>query len=242
MKYLLYCFFLLPFCLGAQCYGSFEVFGAAGLSNVPISFTEDLLEIKYDPTTVSRFGFGASFRVGERTYLRTSIQFSQYGSQRVTSELRWGTSHDGNGGFDPNAPIPEGFPGSIFSREKHLYVEGALTFRYQFQTWSNWQPFVEGGMGVGKYGTTMNLARGYDLSGNLESEARTSEAIENFRSIALIGRVGAGTNYNFNERVGIYGMVVGQRHLTDLIKPNTARAFPWQATLEIGVRVFMDPR
>ena len=240
MKYLFLSLFLLPVCLFGQCYGSFEIFGAAGLSNVQRvgEFT-----LPDDPTFVNRFGFGASFRVGERTYLRTSAQFSQYGSQRSSSSLalRWGTQHDGDGGFDPNAPVPTDLPGSIFWREQHLYVEGALTFRYQFKTWSNWQPFLEGGAAVGKYGTTASLTRTFALDG-APTETRASRTEENYRSVALIGRVGAGTNYNFNERIGLYAMVVGQRHLTDLARPNTIKLFPWQATLEVGVRVFVDPR
>jgi hypothetical protein len=240
MKCLFFCFLLLPVCLLGQCYGSFEVFGAAGFSNVPARFTQ-APSITTDPTFVNRFGFGASFRVGQRTYLRTSAQFSQYGSQRNFSELRWGTQHDGNGGFDHNTPVPADLPGSIFSREKHLYVEGALTFRYQFKTWSNWQPFVEGGAVFGKYGTTASFARTVALDGSsMESSASRSD--ENYRSVAISGRFGAGTNYNFNERVGLYGMLVGQRHLTDFARPNTVKMFPWQATVEVGLRVFVDPR
>lgn len=240
MKYLFCCFLLAPFLLNAQCYGSFEVFGAAGLSNVPTTFA-DGPDITDAPAFANRFGFGASFRIGQRTYLRTSVQFSQYGSQNTTSELRWGTQHNGNGGFDPNISAPDGSPGSILIRDKHLYIEGALTLRYQFKTWSKWQPFVEGGLAAGKYGTTSIFVRTVDLDGE-STEARVSRANSNLRSVALIGRLGAGTNYNFNERVGVYGMLVGQRHFTDLTVPNTTRAFPWQATLEVGVRVFVDPR
>ncbi len=238
MKYLFFCLSLLPVYLFGQCYGSFEVFGAAGLSNVQ---RVGEFALQDDPVFANRFGFGASFRVGQRTYLRTSMQFSQYGSQKTTSELRWGTQHDGNGGFDPNASAPEGAPGSIGFREHHMYVEGALSLRYQFKTWSNWQPFIEGGMAVGKYGTTMSVVNTISLQGD-SSETRTSKAEGNYRSVALIGRFGAGTNYNFNERVGIYGMLVGQRHLMDLARPETIKLFPWQATLEVGVRVFVDPR
>lgn len=240
MKHLLLCILLLPAFLGAQCYGSFEVFGGAGFSNVPVKLTQ-VRSIITDPTLVTRFGFGASFRVGQRTYLRTSVQFSQYGGQRSFSQLRWGTQHDGNGGFDPNAPAPADAPGSIFSREKHLFVEGALAFRYQFKTRSNWQPFVEGGAAVGKYGTTATFTRTVSLDGST-TETKSAQVEDNFRSVALIGRVGAGANYNFSERVGVYGMAVFQRHLQNLNTVGPARVHPWQATLEAGVRVFVDPR
>ncbi len=238
MKYLIGCFLFLPAFLAAQCYGSFEVFGAAGLSNVQ---RVGEFALQDDPVFVNRFGFGASFRIGERTYLRTSAQFSEYGSQLTSSNLRWGTQHNGNGGFDPEITPPEDLPVSLQFQDYHLYVEGMLALRYQFKTWSNWQPFVEGGFAVGKYGTTTSVHRETDLAGQT-TESRTSWADNNYRPVALIGRFGAGTNYNFNERVGLYAMVVGQRHLNDFARPNTIKLFPWQATLEVGVRVFVDPR
>jgi len=236
MKYLIFCFLSLPSFLGAQCYGSFEFYGATGLSDTPNSFTEDLAE--HDPTSVYRFGFGASFRLGQRTYLRTSVQFSTYGSQYLNDELSWGTQHNGNGGFNPNTPAL--FQQSNVS-ERHFYGEGLLAFRYQFKTWSNWQPFLEGGFALGKYGTTFTKR---SIAGGTENTnvIYESNANENFRSVATIGRVGVGSNYNFSERVGIYGMAVVQRHLTNLSTDGPARIHPWQATLEFGVRIFVDPR
>ena len=238
MKHLFLLFLLSPVWLSGQCYGSFEVFGAAGFSNV--SRIGEFAR-QNDPLFVNRFGFGASFRIGERTYLRTSAQFAEYGSQRSISNLRWGTQHDGNGGFDPDAPVPDDLPGSIRTRERHLYVEGALALRYQFRTRSNWQPFVEGGLAVGKYGTTATTVREIDLAGR-STESSTARSDANYRDLALIGRFGAGTNYNFNERIGLYAMVVGQRHLNDFARPNTIKLYPWRASLEVGVRVFVDPR
>lgn len=237
MKYLILSFLLLPTFLGAQCYGSFEFFGAAGFSDTPNSFTDGLIDRQ--PVFVNRFGFGASFHVGERTYLRTSMQFSSYGSRSTISGLRWGTQHDGNGGFDPNAPA--GPFEQIEGSERHFYGEGMLALRYQFKTWSNWQPFVEGGFALGKYGTTYTKST---ASGGTDGTTTSydSGAISNFRRISVAGRLGAGSNYNFSERVGVYGMAVLQRHLLNVNAEGPARLHPWQATLEVGVRVFVDPR
>lgn len=236
MKYLIFCFLSLPTFLGAQCYGSFEFFGATGFSNTPNSFTEGRIE--YDPASVYRFGFGASFRLGQRTYLRTGVQFSTYGSRYLNDDLQWGTQHNGEGGFNTNAT---GGSGRFDISERHFYGEGMLALRYQFKTWSNWQPFVEGGLALGKYGTTFTKTT---VSGGSENTnvMFDSGANNNFRSLSVIGRLGAGTNFNFNERVGVYGMAVLQRHLQNLNTVGPARVHPWQATLEVGVRVFVDPR
>lgn len=236
MKYLLFSLFLLPTFLSAQCYGSFEFFGATGISNAPNSFTEGLIE--YDPNSVYRFGFGASFRVAQRIYLRTSVQFSTYGSRYLNDNLQWASQHDGEGGFNTNAPAPSG---RFDISERHFYGEGLLALRYQFKTWSNWQPFVEGGFALGKYGTT--FTKSTTTSGEANNNVMFESGTNNhFRSVSIIGRVGVGTNYNFSERVGVYGMAVMQRHLQNLNVVGPARIQPWQATLEVGVRVFVDPR
>ncbi len=226
MKYLLFCLLYIPTFLSAQCYGSFELFGAAGLSDMPYSLTDNIIDSK--PVFVSRFGFGASFRIGQRSYLRTSMQFSQYGDYRS---------------YDLQNGVLSG-PDDVSHYEqtnRYLYVEGLVAYRYQFRTWSAWQPFIEAGAAVGKYGTTAfeTVIHGGVAGGQIDSGAQGQDYI---RSVGIIGRVGFGSNYNFSERVGVYGMAVLQRHLTDLNTDSPARSYPWQATLELGVRVFVDPR
>jgi len=240
MKYFFCCFFLLPFCLGAQCYGSFEVFGAHGLSNEPNSILRELnLEDNYAPINVSRFGFGASFKLGRQTYARTSFQFSQYGFRWQTDGLRWGTQHDGDGGFDPGAD-PD-LTGSIHAQHRDYYGEGMLSVGYQLRTRSAWKPFTEIGLGVGKYVTTGGRVD-YDVVPDGAAEGLKIETIEWYRSVSFLGRAGFGTNYVFNEHIALYGMAVFQQHLRTVNRTGTARIHPWQATLELGVRVFVDPR
>jgi hypothetical protein len=62
------------------------------------------------------------------------------------------------------------------------------------------------------------------------------------RSIVPIGRIGAGLNYNFNYNVGVYAMPVLQYQLQSQLKEEFRNSRSWQTTLEIGVRMFVDPR
>jgi hypothetical protein len=234
MKNLVLCFYFLPMLLGAQCYGSFEIFGGSGVSGTPNAFPESVA--KSAPIFVNRFGFGASIVVGRRTLLRTSMQFSQYGERYKFEEnaLRWGTQHDGNGGFDPT--LQGGTAGDdLTTRHRHLVVEGIIALRHEIPARGLWRPFVEGGLGIGQYGGTGTKVVGTETTHSYND-------VDSFRKTMVIGRLGGGFDYNFNESVGIYAMPVLQYHLRSMNEPDFPRVHPWQATIEVGIRVFVDPK
>lgn len=222
--------------LSGQCYGSFEAYVAGGVSaiNNNLGGITPSSRTKWRPITATRFGFGASFVVAPRMLLRTSIQFSQYGERTILKgdSLRWGTQHDGTGGFDPTL-LPE-VSGDIKLTSRLTYFEGVVALRYHFPARSTWQPFVEGGVAIGTYGTTTNTS-------NIENQ-RSSRREEVVRSVAPIPRVGFGADYPFNDYFGVYAMGVFQYHVLSIIKQRGWAVHPWQASLEAGVRVFMDPR
>jgi len=234
MKLLTFCFFFLPMLLGAQCYGSFEIFGGTGISGTAAHASESVT--KSGPIFANRFGFGASVLVGPRTLLRTSMQFSQYGGRlRVaTDDLIWGTQHDGAGGLDPS--LLSGETGTdLRVRNRHLNVEGIIALRHEIPGRGLWRPFVEGGVGIGQYGGTGTKTIGTETTRNYDS-------IDSFRKTTIVGRLGGGFDYNFNESVGIYAMPVLQYHLRSMNRRGFPRVNPWQATIEVGVRVFVDPK
>ncbi|TXF89975.1 hypothetical protein FUA23_08455 [Neolewinella aurantiaca] len=240
MKHLLALSFLLPFYLSGQCYGSFEVFGAHGRSNEPNTFLRELgLEENYSPVNVNRFGFGASFRLGRQTYARVAMQFSQYGFGWSSNDLRWGTQHDGDGGFDPN--LDPDLSSSVKVENRDYYGEGVLALGYQLRTRSSWKPFAEIGGGIGKYIASGSRTE-YNFIPNDGGEGLQIEAVDWYRSVGYVGRAGLGTNYVFNDHFAVYGMAVFQQHLRTINRTGSAKIHPWQATLELGVRVFVDPR
>lgn len=227
MKYLLTTLLLFPLLLAAQCYGSFEAFAAAGFSNTPSTFASETTT--FNPVTINRFGFGASFAIGQRLFLRTAIQLSQYGEEYDGSGLRWGTQHDGNGGFDPNTPSGE----PAFSQTtRHNYIEGIVALRYDLRNRGKLRPFAEGGFVLGAYGASR-------ISG-LGDAPTTTERISTIRNLAPIARLGFGANYQLNKHLGLYAMPVGQLHLQSINESGVALTRSWQATLEVGMRVFVD--
>lgn len=234
MKHLFFCFCFLPVLLGAQCYGSFEIFGGTGVSGTANYGSESTA--KSGLVIASRFGFGASILVGQRTLLRTSMQFSQYGERlRVAADdLVWGTQHDGNGGVDTS--LPSGEPASdLRIRNRHLNVEGIVALRHEIPARGLWRPFVEGGIGLGQYGGTGTKVDGIETT-------RSYDAINSFRNTTIVGRLGGGFDYNFNESVGMYVMPVLQYHLRSMNGRGLTNVYPWQVTIEVGVRVFVDPK
>lgn len=220
---------LYPLLLAAQCFGSFETFAAAGFSGMNYSPKTD--GPAYQPVSVVRAGFGASFAVGRQLLLRTGLQLSQYGDNRKFDGLRWGSQTNGSGGFDPTIPSPVGQ--GVWRPNRYLYFEGLLALRYEFRSRRKLRPFVEGGMALGSYVT--------NIYQNFEGE-RDTYVRDNTRKISSVVRLGGGVNYLLNDNLGVYAMPVGQYTLSSLNAdgPSTVRA--WQVTLEVGVRVFVDPR
>lgn len=229
MKHLFTILLLFPLLLSAQCYGSFEVFAGAGFSSTPSTFASE--STTFSPVTVGRFGFGASFAVGKRLFLRTGVQLSQYGEEADGSGLRWGTQHDGEGGFDPNTPSGE----PVFLQlTRHNYIEGFLALRYEIRNRGKLRPFVEGGIALGAYGATQII--------NLNDDSASNERISTIRALSPIFRLGAGVNYQLNKRLELYSMPVWQQQLVSINTAGSTGTRSRQFTLEVGLRVFVEGR
>jgi len=199
MKYLVFVLLVLPIGLGAQRCSSLSIFGAHGFSYAPNTlFTSFGVGDNYSPINVSRFGLGASIGLGKQTYLRTSVQFSQYGF-RWDSELYLSPEPDGNGGFTPTSPL------FFETHNRDHYLEAMVTGGYELRTRTAWKPFVELGVGIGNYLTSAWW--------------------------------GASDFPDF-----YYGMAVFQQHLRTINTTGSAKIRPWQATLEVGVRMCMGKR
>lgn len=232
MKHLFTILLLFPLLLSAQCYGSFEVFAGAGFSSTPSTFTSQ--SVAFSPVTVGRFGFGASFAVGKRLFLRTGVQLSQYGEE-LEGELdgfRWSTQTDGSGGFDPS--IPSGERGVTLLRTRHNYIEGFLALRYEIRNRGKLRPFVEGGVALGAYGATQII--------NLNDDSASNERISTIRELSPILRLGAGVNYQLNKRLEFYSMPVWQQQLVSINTAGSTGTRSRQFTLEVGLRVFVEGR
>ena len=224
---------LYPLLLAAQCFASFETFAAAGISGTPANFTAAGTSLR--PVRAVRFGFGAGFALSDRVFLRTAVQLSQYGD-RFSSDgdgLRWGTQHDGLGGFDPDAPSGEIDVASSELTSRHYYVEGLLAVRYLLRPRGRVRPFVEGGLALSGYSATKLTTS--------EDEWEYTR-LNGFRSGTTVARVGGGTDVRLNKSFSFYAMPVFQYHLSSLNEAGQSLTRAWQGTVEIGLRVFVDPR
>lgn len=234
MKYLVFVLLVLPIGLGAQRCSSLSIFGAHGFSYAPNTlFTSFGVGDNYSPINVSRFGLGASIGLGKQTYLRTSVQFSQYGF-RWDSELYLSPEPDGNGGFTPTSPL------FFETHNRDHYLEAMVTGGYELRTRTAWKPFVELGVGIGNYLTSAWW--GASDFPDFYPEGLQIERIEWYRSVSYLGRAGLGTNFALNDRFNLYGMAVFQQHLRTINTTGSAKIRPWQATLEVGVRMCMGKR
>lgn len=237
MKHLLLLFgLLLPFLAYAQqddtCYGSFELFGAGGFGS---DHGPGLSSRSHQPATNYRLGFGASFRLGKRTLLRTTAQFNTYGVADRDPALRYGTQHDGMGGIDPTLPAGEIRDGDDRLTSRHFFAELGVSVRYYPRMRSRVRLFGELGVLAAKYGTTQTK---YSRDDN----RNITQMEPGFRELSPVGRLGLGADLPISPQIALYSMVSTQHHLRSLQDLSVRRVQPWQLDLEFGVRVFVQAR
>ncbi|MTB52463.1 hypothetical protein [Lewinella sp. W8] len=212
--------------LSAQCFASFEAHGALGASNAVVSTSGGNGQWGFN----NRFGIGGSYRISPLSWIKVGFQFNGYHIRNAALDnLRWGTQHDGQGGFDPNAPSGEDFDLPMLN---HRYVEGMVSLRRYFSQYvSPWSPYLEGGIVVGGYGTTTTQS-------TTPGDPPRSRRDPDLNGTALIGRAAVGVDWQVSEIFSLYAQPTLQYHLRDINQASNRREYPYQLSLEIGMRLF----
>ncbi|NUQ24633.1 MAG: outer membrane beta-barrel protein [Saprospiraceae bacterium] len=80
-------------------------------------------------------------RINERWFFTTGLMYAYVQHQTGISALRWGSQHNGNGGFDPEINAGEPMPTVQYS---HHYLALPLRLRYNITT-GPWRLYVQEG-------------------------------------------------------------------------------------------------
>ncbi|MCB0571616.1 MAG: outer membrane beta-barrel protein [Phaeodactylibacter sp.] len=140
---LLFAFF---FCAGlAQAQQSWSL----GLDYFPnLSETRSIgvvdISEKESPKFCNNIGFSLSRELSPGWMLVTGIGFANIGHRYTDNSLRWGSQHNGNGGFDPTLPAGEDIEG-ITINYNYDYLEAPLKVQYSPLT-GPWRLYLSGGV------------------------------------------------------------------------------------------------
>ncbi|MEO1263133.1 MAG: outer membrane beta-barrel protein [Bacteroidota bacterium] len=118
----LFCFFCLStFLIGQN--NSFEIYGSANHSG----FTNAIID--FDKVLSVGFGVGYNYGINEKLQLTAGLRFADYVNEYSNDDLRWGTQHDGQGGFDSTIVDGEGISGLTF-KHHYYFLEMPLGIKY----------------------------------------------------------------------------------------------------------------
>ncbi len=152
------------------------------------------------------------------------LRFMAYGD-KYASELRWGTQHNGQGGFDPNLPSGE-LANSIKSKSSYFYFELPVGIR-QYLTGANTRIFVQATAGPSYFlNGRIQSSYGYN-DGSSQTSTNANNAI-NYRTVNIIAGVGLGLEVPVNEKLQIQCLSHGQSQLLNIVS-NSQTGSKWYA-------------
>ena len=162
-----------------------------------------------------RIGGNYHHTLGQRFGLRIGTRIWVENAKIDLSELRFGSQHNGEGGFDPSLPSNE----NLLDRKiNNLWIEVPLAGRWYLGKGS-WRGFVELGVAPTIFLTQRNVRmddNGYRESFWIDASSADTEDIQ------IIGLAGGGVDFQALERVAFYVTALG-RYITNPI---------WNADLE----------
>lgn len=124
----------------SQCQWQFGVesntFSTQGLRKTYQGFA-----VQHRPLLSQSVGILSGQRFNERWVFTTGLVYSYVRRQTVMPGLRWGSQHDGNGGFDPDIDPGEPNPAITYT---HHYLALPLRLRYNITT-GPWQLYIQEG-------------------------------------------------------------------------------------------------
>ncbi|MBL7794220.1 MAG: hypothetical protein JNK77_17955 [Saprospiraceae bacterium] len=121
---------LLAHSAWSQCQWQFglesNTFMTRGLRSTYLDFPAE-----HSPQLSQSIGILSAQRINERWMFTTGLLYAYVSHQTSVAGLRWGSQHNGNGGFNPDIPSGEAKPTITFT---HHYLALPLRLRYNITT------------------------------------------------------------------------------------------------------------
>ena len=196
------------------------------------SLTSQLIEsLSEDESGILSWRFGANYnkKITNKLFLKTGLRLASVGYKGLNNtDLRWGSQHDGMGGFDPSLPSNE--PSEVQFTYNFWFIDIPIAVRYEVNQ-KKFSPFFELGVSPSIYITTRTRQEtNLDTSTSSFDETRTS-----FNRLNLVGFASVGFNYNLCEKLQIFAQPIFRYHLTSSREGDYGEHL-FTAGLELGVR------
>ncbi|MEZ4960563.1 MAG: outer membrane beta-barrel protein [Saprospiraceae bacterium] len=230
-NYLLTILLSLPLFVFAQHRASFELHISPSYTNFTAQ-TSNLTKVKgkvgYD------FGLNLSLPTNnERLVWLAGLQLSSYGTKHKVDDLRWGTQHDGNGGYDPNAQSGESITG-FKSRYNHYFLQIPLGVRY-YLSQAKTRFFIQPTLAPNVYLTSQTKST-VIYAGQPNSSESSWGGYPGTRKANLFASLGIGLEIPINNKIGVQIQPHGGIQVLAMAKDSATGARLYSAGLDVALR------
>ena len=174
-----------------------------------------------------RIGFNYNRRLTSKIVLKTGLRLASVGYKgEKKTGLRWGSEHDGMGGWIPDPSLPH----EIQLVHDYWFTELPIAGRFEINQ-KKLSPFFELGISPSVYMTTRTKTI-TDIGTNSEFQ---NGDVHNFNKLHIVGFISFGLNYSINDRNQLFGQPTFRYHLTKLADAPISENL-YNFGIEIGIR------
>lgn len=164
----------------------------------------------------------------ENVWLKIGVGFTSSGYQQNTvgSEIRYGSQHDGEGGFNASLPFVE-----INIKYDHHFLEIPVALRFDFSD-KKLTPFIEIGVSTMYYLQTVSILESKDISKSVDRN-RSNQ----INQIQIAPTFAFGCSYSLNEKWTVFVQPNIRYHLTKMVDTPATGEHQWGTGLGLGLRM-----
>ncbi len=234
---LLSLFFCLPFFLSAQSNSKIELLGSLDYSYRHYANSGIVQSLRSSDKGKLNYHFQLNYhqKLKEKIWLRIGLGLASTGYKTEKVELRYGSQHDGQGGFDPFLSSDE----RIQTKYNYQFLSIPIALRYDFSQ-KKLRPFVEVGLNTNYY---LQSITSFFVNGD-KSDSR-KERENQINQIQLAPTISFGLSYDVNEKLEIvaqpnftYYLTPTYKETEDLSLSNgLVKEHQWGGGLAMGIRL-----
>lgn len=174
-----------------------------------------------------RIGFNYNLRLTNKIFLKTGLRLASVGYKgEKRTGLKWGSEHDGKGGWIPDPSLPH----EIQMVHDYWFTTIPIAGRFEINQ-KKLSSFFELGVSPSIYMTTRTKII-TDIG--TDSDFQNGD-VHNFNKLHIVGFVSFGMNYSLNDNFQFFGQPIVRYHLTKMADAPIGE-YLYNFGMEIGVR------
>lgn len=182
------------------------------------------------------YGFGISLAMpvkNTRMEWLAGLRFASYGDKWESEDLRFGTQHDGNGGFNEDLPSGELVTG-LRQVSSNYYLELPVALRWRMGE-GKARFVAQAHAGPALYLTSQSRNT-TELVGQTETNYTVSGSSANFRTLNAVAGAGAGLELQIAPKASLLFLAHGQSQLFSIVQASQTGAKWYAFGLQGGLR------